>query len=164
MHPKLIFPVLTIIMCLGICSCKKDEVICEPVTYENLQGKWQHDMDEYKLTYDHILPPVFSLDFVSDSFYMTIKQFSGIVSDSAGCGYLSWTEFTKGTYTINNNDIMLDGVYCESDFSVKKSGCYSIGYFEATFRTSICKSRLHMIWLRAAGEPLSGREIIMIKD
>jgi len=87
-----------------------------------LQGKWKHDyrIDEPDFSHPDEYNSIISYN---DSFQFTVTHRSDMLMPD-GCDETLWTEYAKGKIAIQSNgDVYFEGLYCESDFSIKTSGC-----------------------------------------
>lgn len=121
---KLLFFIATLGMSVAISSCKKEKTNCvsKTISQENLQGKWKHDyrIDEPDFSHPDEYNSIISYN---DSFQFTVTHRSDMLMPD-GCDETLWTEYAKGKIAIQSNgDVYFEGLYCESDFSIKTSGC-----------------------------------------
>ncbi|RYF84577.1 MAG: fumarate hydratase [Chitinophagaceae bacterium] len=74
------------------------------------------------------------LKFTCDSFYMKLSVDARINYFSDTCATDGKrVEFAKGVYAVQNDTLMLSGVYTKSNFKQKISGCYNIGRYRHNF-------------------------------
>lgn len=141
---KLILIIATLGMSVAITSCKKEDVKCkkQATTTQNIQGKWKH---EHRVHEPSTSQPdnYLNIEFSNDSFKLAVEHYSDIMRVD-GCHELTWQEYAKGTFKIENEMLYFSGVYCEIDYSVKTEGCYNIGAFNDTFQVSFCNDTLKM--------------------
>lgn len=132
-------------------SCKKKENRCPIInaTQENLQGTWKHQYDVSKVE-DITLPNEYEyLHFRGDSFYVKINHVSDFISQ-AGCNYFFWSDYVRGTYSINGTKLLLKGIYTEMDYMTNRTDtCYKRGVYMDSFSANFCKEQLHLEWLKA---------------
>lgn len=123
-------------------SCKKKENSCteKTVSTATIQGNWKQD---YKLDPEKVYfaPPnqYFSVIFKNDSFFLAFSCHTDAANPQKdSCSQFSWTEYVKGTYTLSNSKLVLNGVYTNDAYAVKTEGCHNIGAFHDAFQTGFC--------------------------
>lgn len=160
--------IVALIWSATILSCEKKEegkCVAPPVTVAAIQGSWAHDYGVLTESEEgFVLPPKFSFTFSGDSFFMMINQYSDIIADTGGCQYLDWKEYAKGTFTLQDGTIHLQGVYADSNYEVKNGGCYNSGPFSDSFKAEFCRDDLLLNWLNPKASQVEKREIKLIRD
>lgn len=97
-----------------------------------LQGVWE----EKEVAYQNQLLQYTShhFTFTCDSFYAVLKTSAKANQYADSCfNNGRWTEYTKGTYIIKNDTLILTGTFTKSNFKQKISGCYRIGQYLPAF-------------------------------
>ncbi len=116
-----------------VASCnKKDKCPSQSATKEELQGHWQQPPSNS--TGLNFAGNEYEYFFDQDSFKMIRYHFDDVIHDEHGCYNLSFYEYAKGVYNIVGDSVYFDGVFTQSDYSKKDSGCYHIGAYNEKFR------------------------------
>jgi len=102
------------------------------------------------------------MKFENDSFFMVAKHQTD--SPTVDCPEVSWIEYTKGAFTMSSSVIYLQGVYTDSNYLVKTSGCHNIGVYNDSFIVDFCKPLLKLTWTSPGPVPETYRTIDMYKE
>lgn len=129
-------------------SCAKDNN-CDTVKVTNasLQGNWKFESEitpEDSVLYagNRFL----NLVIVEDSFKVIIETFTDAII--VGCDSMPSYYYVKGIFSIDNDFLKMNGVYCNSDFSVKvdEDICHNVGStYSKEYKAYFCENTLR-IW------------------
>jgi hypothetical protein len=116
---------------LFMLSCgKKTE--CPPVNIvkTELAGSWHDNRPKENV----FAGTRYDFSFQPDSFTLVLRQWSDAVDTN--CQRSDYKEYVKGSYvfTTSNNVLSINGLYTDSLFQEKTSGCYSVGQYKRDFK------------------------------
>ena len=121
----------TLLSLLLALSCRK-KTECPPVNIvkTELTGSW-HDSRSKENAFAGTR---YDFTFQPDSFTLVLRQWSDEIDTT--CPRSEYREYVKGAYefTRSNNVLSIAGVYTDSLFREKTSGCYSIGQYKRDFK------------------------------
>jgi hypothetical protein len=125
---KISLPLIIFLLVVG--GCKKNECVRRAVDQMELAGDWHQEDAEDPHWYERV---VFDITFTADSFRMKMTEWSDVVGGGP-CPNSRHYEYVKGSFVLQDQAIILSGLYTEADYTPKTSGCYTIGGYSKKFR------------------------------
>jgi hypothetical protein len=134
---------LTLIALLfGAASCQKPKAECitKPVDKTELTGKFA------QYGYCDLKNPVISsshhkFHFYSDSFKME-KHSIVTTPTNDSCKATAYYEYARGSWSLNNGQLLLFGVYTNPAYETKNSSCYPSGKFDLFYMVTRCNDTI----------------------
>ena len=110
---------------------KKSE--CPPynISKDELHGAWK----DTRPTQDMFAGTRYDFTFQEDtSFTLVLHQWNDAID--INCPFNPYKEYVKGTYqfTTSNNVLSVSGIYTDSLYNEKTSGCFSVGKFSRDYK------------------------------
>ncbi|MFT4802794.1 MAG: hypothetical protein ACI93N_002575 [Flavobacteriaceae bacterium] len=104
--------IIQVIILFTFNGCKKQEDDCLPVTIDFLQGEWE---DYGNNLYD-LGGRSYFLKIANDTFYLKNIEYSDLIL--VQCNYTNeWVNYSKGIIKKTNNQLLLKGYYCDSNYN-----------------------------------------------
>jgi hypothetical protein len=98
-----------------------------------LQGVW--DQDSVDNAYILLNYTQHHLKITCDSFYVDLTTYAKANYYADSCFNNGvWKEYAKGTYSVRNDTLVLNGTFTKSNYKQKVSGCYRIGRYLGNFK------------------------------
>ena len=115
-----------------ITACSKKSE-CPPynISKEELHGAWKDN----RSTEDMLAGTRYDFTFQQDTaFTLILTQWNDAID--INCPYTPYQEYVKGTYqySTSNNVLSVSGIYTDSLYNEKTSGCFSIGKFRRDYK------------------------------
>lgn len=157
----------TLILSVASISCKKskqaNKCVEEVASVEEIQGSWTHQYPE-KREPNFTHPDQYNkIKFFDDSFLLTVTH-RGDELFANGCHEVLWSEYARGSFVLSENNLTLKGIYTDSFFVTKTSGCYNIGAYADSFKTHFCNDTLVLYSLSKKNYTDNFRSASLLKD